>query len=201
MLEFLVKGLPFHNRTDVNKKMDKQSDDPSPTESDSSGNVRIMDPPGYIKPDLQDFLLTDITAERLQDIAYELEVDYLGPAAFPGTFPAMGRIWGQNNRLKVSLVCRPRTSEDVPSVNIIFLIDTGSPFTYLCQEAMEALIGKDSHVPPSLYVEIHGEKVNEAHLSPKGSHFVDVNVLGMDFIVKNGVYPRLDFDRDTFTLQ
>jgi hypothetical protein len=90
MLEFLVKGLPFRIRTDVNKKMDKQSDDPSPTKSDSSGNVRIMDPPGYIKPDLQDFLLTDITAERLQDIAYELEVDYVGPAAFPGTFPAMG---------------------------------------------------------------------------------------------------------------
>jgi hypothetical protein len=65
---------------------------------------------------------------------------------------------------------------------------------------MEALIGKDSHVPPSPYVKIHSEKVKEANLSPKGSHFVDVNVLGMDFIVKNGVYPRLDFDRDTFTL-
>jgi hypothetical protein len=175
--------------------MDKQSDVPLPT------GLLIMDPPGYIKPVLQDFLLTDITAEKLQDIAYLLDVDYLGPAAFPGTFPAMGFIGARNNRLMVSLVCRHQTSEDVPSVNIIFLINTGSPVTYLCHEAMEALIGKDSHVPPSLYVEIHSEKVIEAYLSPKGSHFADVNVLGMDFLVKNRVYPRLDFDRDTFTLQ
>jgi hypothetical protein len=66
-----------------------------------------MDPPsGYIKPNLQDLLLMDITGEELRVIADEMEVNYLGPAAFPGTFPAMGRIGGQNNQLMVSLVCR-----------------------------------------------------------------------------------------------
>jgi hypothetical protein len=55
-----------------------------------------------------------------------------------------------------------------------------------------------AHVPPSLYVKIHSEKTIEVHLSPQGSHFADVNVLGMDFIVKNRVYPRLDFDEETF---
>jgi hypothetical protein len=45
---------------------------------------------------------------------------------------------------------------------IIFLIDTGSPFTYLCHEAMEVLIGKDYHPPQSLYVKIHSERVIEA---------------------------------------
>ena len=184
--------------------MDKQSDDPSPTTSDSSGHS-LMDPPGYIKPDLQDLLLTDITAKELRVIAAELEVDYLGPAAFPGTFPAMGNIKGLNHRLMVSLVCRRRTTKpkQVPSVNIIFLIDTGSPVTYICQEAMEALIGKDSHLPQALYVKIHSEKAIETHLSPKGkdSRFADVNVLGMDFIVENRVYPRLDFNEKTFILQ
>jgi hypothetical protein len=182
--------------------MDKQSDDPSPTTSDSSGHS-LMDPPGYIKPDLQDLLLTDITAKELRVIADELEVDYLGPAAFPGTFPAIGNIKGQNHRLMVPLVCRRRTTKpkDVPSVNIIFLIDTGSPVTYLCQEAMEALIGKGSHLPQALYVEIHSEKAVEAYLSPKGSHFTDVNVLGMNFIMDNEVYPRLDFVKKTFILQ
>jgi hypothetical protein len=106
------------------KKMDKQSDVPLPT------GLLIMDPPGYIKPVLQDFLLTDITAEKLQDIAYQLDVDYLGPAAFPGTFPAMGSIGARNNRLMVSLVCRHQTSEDVPCVNIIFLINTGASRRY-----------------------------------------------------------------------
>ena len=65
---------------------------------------------------------------------------------------------------------------------------------------MEALIGKDSPLPQALYVKIHSEKAIETHLSPKGkdSRFADVNVLGMDFIIKNRVYPRLDFDEETF---
>ena len=180
--------------------MDKQSDDHSPTKSDSSGQS-LMDPPGYIKPDLQDLLLTDITAKELRVIAEAMEVDYLGPAAFPGTFPAMGRIWIPNHRLMISLVCRRQTTKEAPARNIIFLIDTGSPSTYLCQEAMEALIGKDSHLPQSLWVRIHSEKAILSHISPKGSHFADVNVLGMDFIVENRVYPRLDFDEKTFILQ
>ncbi|KAJ1340341.1 hypothetical protein BSLG_005043 [Batrachochytrium salamandrivorans] len=115
----------------------------------------------------------------------------------------MGRIKGQTHRLMVPLVCRrqPTKPKQVPSVNIIFLIDTGSPVTYICQEAMEALIGKDSPLPQAMYAKIHSEKAIEVHLSPKGSHFADVNVLGMDFIVKNRVYPRLDFDEETFILQ
>ncbi|KAJ3376364.1 hypothetical protein HDU84_000289 [Entophlyctis sp. JEL0112] len=180
--------------------MDKQGDDPSPTTSDSSGHS-LMDPPGYIKPDLQDLLLTDITAKELRVIAAELEVDYLGPAAFPGTFPAVGRIRGDNHRLMVPLGCRRQTTKEAPARNLIFLIVTGSPSTYLCQEAMEALIGKDSPLQQTLWVRIHSENPILAHLSPKGSHFADVNVLGMDFIIKNRVYPRLDFDEETFILQ
>ncbi|KAI9332366.1 hypothetical protein BDR26DRAFT_912396 [Obelidium mucronatum] len=142
--------------------------------SDRSGHS-LMDPPGYIKPDLQDLLLTDITAKELGVIANELEVDYLGPAAFPGIFPAMGHIKGQNHRLMVSLVCRRRTKKDVPSVNVVFLINT----------AMESLIGRYSHLPQSLFVKIHSKKAIEAHLFPKDSHFADVNVLGMDFVMEN----------------
>ncbi|KAJ2989791.1 hypothetical protein HDV02_004772, partial [Globomyces sp. JEL0801] len=183
-----------------NKKMDKQSDDPSPTTSDSSGHS-LMDPPGYIKPDLQDLLLTDITAKELRVIAAELEVDYLGPAAFPGTFPAVGDIRGDNHRLMVPLVCRRRAQKEAPARNIIFLLDTGSPSTYLCQEAMEALIGKDSPLPQTLWVHIHSQEAILTHLSPKGSHFADVNVLGMDFLARNRVFPIPDWVNSTFILQ
>ena len=101
-----------------------------------------MDCPGYIKPDLQDFLLTDI---NVRVIATKLEVDYLRPAAFPRTFPVMGRIQAPNHRLMAPLVCRRQVlkPKQVSSVNNIFVINTVSPVTYICQEAMEALIGKD----------------------------------------------------------
>jgi hypothetical protein len=50
----------------------------------------------------------------------------------------------------VNLVCRRQSKTSAIARNIIFLIDTGSPVTYLCQEAMESLIGKDSNLPQSL---------------------------------------------------
>ena len=173
------------------------------SKSDNSNgySTLVMDAPGYIKPELQNFLLTDITAKELRVIAAELEVDYLGPAAFPGTFPAVGDIRGLNHRLIVSLVCRRQTTKQATSVNIIFLINTGSPVTYLCHEAMEALIGKDSHPPQTLYVKIHSEQTILARLSPKGSHFADVNVLGMDFFAKNRMFPIPNWDQKSFILQ
>ena len=66
---------------------------------------------------------------------------------------------------------------------------------------MEALIGKDSHPPQILYVKIHSEQTIEANLSPKGSHFADVNVLGMDFLAKNRVFPIPNWDQKSFILQ
>ncbi|KAK6098245.1 hypothetical protein MT418_002292 [Batrachochytrium dendrobatidis] len=137
----------------------------------------LMDPPGYIKPSLQNFLLTDIDSKELRIIAAAMELEYLGPASFPGSFPVEGTIWVPNHRLMVNLACRRRTKSDSPTRNIIFLVDTGSPVTYLCQEAMESLVGKDSNLPQTLFVKIHSEKAIQTHISPKDSHFADVNVL------------------------
>ena len=176
------------------------NDDPSPTKSDESEHS-LMDPPGYIKPSLQDLLLTDINSKELRIIATEMELEYLGPASFPGSFPVEGTIWVPNHRLMVNLVCRRRTKSDSPTRNIIFLIDTGSPVTYLCQEAMEALVGKDCNFPQTLFVEIHTEEAVQTHISPKDSHFADVNVLGMDFLSKNRVFPIPNWTKESFILK
>jgi hypothetical protein len=160
-----------------------------------------MDAPGYIKPSLQDFLLTDIGAKELREIGKVMEVEYLGHASFPGTFPVEGTIWDPNHRLMVNLVCRRQTKSDAPSCNIIFLIDTGSPSTYLCQEAMESLIGKDCNIPQTLFVEIHSEEAIQTHISPNDSHFAEVNVLGMDFLYNNRVFPVPNWMKMTFSLQ
>ena len=151
----------------------------SPTSSDDS----LHDPPGYIEPSHQDLLLTDITAENLLEIAKSLDVKYLGAAEFPGQFPATGNLVGGNHRLMINLVCRRRSHKEMSAVNIVFLVDTGSPVSYLSKGAMEALTGNCETVPRVLYVLVHNERdVIECHISPTGSHFEDVNVLGMDFV-------------------
>ena len=172
----------------------------SPTTSESS-IYSIHDPPGYIKPSLQDMLLTDITAEELLKIAEILEVDYLGPAAeFPGSFPISGFIYGNNKRLMVSLSCC-RGKKNSKPVNIIFLIDTGSPNTFLCEKALEALVGKPGcNIGTTMTVMIHSDTVVTCHLSPHDKHFSDVNVLGMDFLSKNLLSLSMDYDCEFFQL-
>jgi hypothetical protein len=161
--------------------MEKQS----PTTSESR-TYSIHDPPGYIKPSLQDMLLTDITAEELLSVAEVLGVGYLSSTAtFPGSFPVDGEIYGPNNRLMMNLVCR-RRGRNTQAINVIFLIDTGSPVSYLSEKAMEALIGNPgSHLPPQLQVMVHSKEVIKCYLSPRDKHFADVNVLGMDFLIEN----------------
>jgi hypothetical protein len=169
----------------------------SPTSNDDS----LHDPPGYIEPSRQDLLLTDITAENLPEIAKSLDVEYLGAAQFPSQLPATGNIVGGNHRLMINLVCRRRSQKEVPAVNIVFLVDTGSPVSYLSQPALEALIGNCESMPRMLYVLVNNEHAVECHISPSGSHFEDVNVLGMDFISVNGLSLVMNWVSKTFVMQ
>jgi hypothetical protein len=171
----------------------------SPTSSEDS----LHDPPGYIEPSCQDLLLTDITAENLPDIARDnFEIDYLSAAQFPGQFPAKGHLVGVNHRLMINLVCRRPSGQEVPALNVVFLIDTGSPVSYLSKRAVEALIGKRSeHFPRTFKVVIHNGLTTECNISPSGSHFEDVNVLGMDYLFNNRLWPVMDYVSGTFNLQ
>ena len=181
--------------------MEKESTSTSSPTTSESRTYSIHDPPGYIKPSLQDMLLTDIDAEELLKIAERLEVDYLGPAAeFPGSFPVNGKIHGNNKRLMVSLSCR-REGKNSKAINIIFFIDTGSPNTFLSEKAMEALVGKpECNIGSIMDVRIQSFKNIECHLSPHDKHFADVNVLGADFLVKNGLTLKANYSSDICTL-
>jgi hypothetical protein len=66
---------------------------------------------------------------------------------------------GTNLRLMINFSCRKRSKARVyPFVNIIFLVDTGSPNSYLCTEAMQAILGKDRQV--ELYWQLISVKTN-----------------------------------------
>ena len=153
----------------------------------------IKDPIGYIDPCMQDMLFTDITQEELSNIANILGITYLSIATiFPGSFPVTGQIYGSNKRAMVNLICKARDNSSL-AINVIFLIDTGSPASYLSEKAMLALVGKPgSNVVRQLPVMIHSTSVIQCHLSPPDKHFADVNVLGADFLFANGI---------TFTLR
>ena len=169
----------------------KTAETGSPTGSEDS----LVDPPDYIAPDQQDLMLTDITSEILHSNKCTVSIgrgnEYLSEASpFPLEWPATGVIYGYNQRLMISLPCRRgRPDRGYKVLNVFFLVDTGSPCSYLCQEAMTALIGNPTcALPEQLSVVIQDESFQMAfHMSPLGTKeapgkFHDVNVLGMDFL-------------------
>ena len=89
--------------------------------------------------------------------------------------------------LLVNLACWRHSSQKTLALNVVFLINTGSPVSCQSESVFKTLLPPDSKIPRIIDVQIHTEKVIQCYLSPKDKHFVDVNVLGMDFVVKNNI--------------
>ena len=166
----------------------------------SSGESLVMDDPDYIAPSVQDLLLTDVTQDILNNrIAPELGVCYLSPSEAENvSFPVTGIMFGLNRRLMVNLLVRRKVSHKF--LNIPFLVDTGSPVSYLCDEAISALIGIDNALPKFINVCVQGDQVLECHLSPQDGHFHDVNVIGMDFLATHRLSIKICYSQRTFQL-
>ena len=187
-------------RTSVGSVAPGESADGSPEKSSSSGESLIMDDPDYIDPSVQTLLLTDVTQKILNTrIAPELGVRYLSASkAENASFPVTGIMFGLNRRLMVNLLVRRKVSHKF--LNILFLVDTGSPVSYLCDEAISALIGKDNALPKFINVCVQGDQVLEFHLSPQDGHFHDVNVIGMDFLATHRLSIKICYRQRKFQM-
>jgi hypothetical protein len=122
-------------------------------------------------------MLSDITSRILHSDESKFTIgrgkDYLSEAdSIQLPWPAAGVAFGYNKRYMISLPCRrPRSDRGHKVLNVFFLFDTGSPCSYLCKEAMEALIDKpDVNLPEQLVVLVQDE-VQPAmfHMSPLGT--------------------------------
>jgi hypothetical protein len=189
--KFEMSGEPQQHRTQT---------------SISSDNTLLIDSPDCIMPSHQDILLTDITPSAISSISKILKTPYLEPAIFPNSLPVAGLIWKPNSRLMVNLVCRRvsdlYTSKRYPAINVLFVIDTASPNTFLSAAAIRALDGMDGNgdIPDSLNVDIQIKNSIRVSLSPLNSRFSDVNVLGIDYLMENRMFPVLDFTTKKFLL-
>jgi len=145
-------------------------------------------------PDLNHTILSN-------EVADVLGVKYLGPAKNGLRFPVNGILFGHNRRVMVNFSCRRKSLEkSYPWLNVIFLCDTGSPISYISAYAMNALIGTNDHIPELLRVD-SGDFSHTFHLSIPGSHFAEVNVLGMDFLCKASLSILMDSAGDFVELR
>ena len=141
-----------------------------------------------------DLMLSDVTEEVLRaDIASMLGVTHLAPASADDVvWPVRALLYGVFGRAMVSLVVSAAArapGKAARSVNVIFVVDTGSPYTFMPQSTFAAL-GYNDALPQSASLRVHG--VNMTVL-PSRSHFKDVNVLGTDFFVRARCSLMLDY--------
>ena len=168
----------------------KEGDSPDLKLSEES---LVVDDVNYLAPCKFDVLLTDITAAYLaHDLSSRFEVQYLSHLQKHEELvryknrKVYGSIIGNNKRFLLNLPCRrvsahnDPASPKLPFVNIFFLVDTGSPFSFVCTKAMEALCGgnKGNPIPNSVDAELLTGYPLEFHVSPNDSHFSDINILG-----------------------
>ncbi len=146
-------------------------------------------------PDHFDVLLGDIDEEDLRtEIAEELGIDFLSNATSPPRLPVHGFLFGRHSRPMVSLSVERRTR----AVNVFFLVDTGSPYTYLSPASLNELGFKDS-LPNSFQPKVHGVKLT-AYTSPQDKHFKDLNILGSDFLRLIRGHVSLNYEDLTFSI-
>jgi hypothetical protein len=161
----------------------------------------VHDNPDYVAPEKQDILLTDVTSARLHGtigtllgkvyLSEEIISDDLKPEKV-----LRGLLFPPNNRYLVNLVCRRNSQRNSPSSpkgpsswhNVFFLVDTGSPNSFLCSEAMEALVGNrgcTSNIPPMMRIELFASRdVVTCNLPGADTHHTDVSILGSDVVGK-----------------
>lgn len=165
----------------------------------SSSHVMIVDAVKFTRPSDFDVLLNDIHESDLHLIAQMDGVSYLNVSnnATP-VFPVEGMIMGGHKRLMVNLLVRVRRTGVYR--NVVFMIDTGSPYTFLSHTAIGALVGEQGNIPSALRLDIHGTLSMVCYMSPRDKHFSDLNLLGTDFLETNTIQMHMDWKEKTFLL-
>lgn len=168
-------------------------------------NCDSMEPRDYIPPSEYDVLLSDVKHDDLVGpIAERLGIKYLEPQCeiIPMEKDIKGILYGTNRRPMVNLVVSAKRFKT--PVNVIFLVDTGSPCLYLCQKAMEAL-GFSDAIPYTFDLRFR-DRVYEAVMSPlkqlngKDGHYHDINLIGATFLTNSRALLTIDYMENDVTL-
>ncbi|CAG8556999.1 16916_t:CDS:1, partial [Gigaspora rosea] len=127
-------------------------------------------------PEMYDVLLTDVDSKDLHEaISKMLKIKYLSYSPDKEFKEVNGIIFGKHRRIFVSLPVTIKRK----TKNVHFLVDTSSPTTYICEEALDSF---KTILNTSYHSVQTNNKATGAHLPPVNSHFTDMNILGMDYL-------------------
>ena len=156
-------------------------------------------------PFLQDYKIPDYDNKTLRSISKtRFGVEYLGTAEIPPSFPVYGLIMG-NKRMLINLCCSEAIgiikSDSRSWINVLFILNTCSPTTFLSTQAMEKFVFfPEICAPLCTLLRIQSDLVQTVYTAPPRSQFTELNILGMDFLKRNKLRTIIESDDGTFML-
>ena len=135
-----------------------------------------------------DVLITDIAEEDFARIGEDFGILRLSPAEVQPPQEVQGVLYGYNSRVFVPLVVEKKGVR----VNVLFLIDTGSPGTFLRQDTLDCL-----HVHDQSDVVIQGQACT---VRVSCRHYENVDLLGQDFLNSARALLTIDYAKNAVKL-
>lgn len=130
-------------------------------------------------------LIDDISEEDFEGIGAELGMERLSVAAEPLPLPVTGIFWNdQSNRVFLPMTVRPLKLEDGPLLHVLFLVDPGSPHTYLRRDTLDALFPHSTGRKVTRV--IINDLITPVNVTLSRGDFENVDLLGQDFMVSGG---------------
>jgi hypothetical protein len=142
-----------------------------------------------LEPSEYDVVLTDVKHNDVIGPIAQMGVKYLEHHKDFSQNVIKGILYGTHCRPMINLVVSSKRFKK--PVNVIFLVDTGSPCLYVCQTAMDAL-GFSNPVPQTFDLIFRG-KAHEAVVSPLKGHYHDINLIGATFLSKTCATLDIDY--------
>ena len=138
---------------------------------------------------MYDVFITDIKDSSFLDIARALNcTPRLTPTQVSEEklFPVTGTFYGPCRRIFVPLIVRCGMGD---AINVLFLVDTCAPMTFLRADTLKAL-GFTESTPECANVTVHGQRLA---VGLSRGHFAQVDLLGQDFFVQLGGTTIIDY--------
>lgn len=139
-----------------------------------------------------DIFLSDVSSQDLHhDVQSLLGVTYLASLEGPERVDRVsGKMFGKTKRCMLALNVRPATSKVKTPRVVIFIVDPGSPYTYLSEEVFRAF---NVEAPAIDMVVLLNGRRTVVGVSPADSHFASLNVLGADAMAATNSRLTIDY--------
>ncbi|CAI2181584.1 4436_t:CDS:1 [Funneliformis geosporum] len=157
----------------------------------------MIDIDNTYEPKNFDILLTDVCGKDLREgISERLGVDHLSDSSKKFDDDINGIMYGVNFRLFCATTIKINKKIKV----VHFLLDTGSPVTYISEDVLNAFGVSAIRPNDKILVEINNIRTF-VMMSPTISHFSEINLIGTEFMVLSESLLTVDFSKRRFSLK